>query len=129
MYKITKYKIATLISVKDVKGNDYCDDWRLECIGGQGLIIFEELVKKFITQESLKFYFTKDGIFIDDLQTSYGSIIEENEEKIVFKTRNSIYTFEYKNNLPESTVEAFMRLGKEEKEKLDLKEAAKTINS
>lgn len=121
MTKITRMEIMRLTSIKDVVGNDYHEDWRTECIGGQGLVLFEELVRKIITRESLKFYCTKDGVFMDELQTSYGSIVEENKERIVFKTRNSIYTFEFENTLPDDTKEAMFRFGKEEKEKLEFK--------
>lgn len=125
MNRITRMEIMTLTSVKDIAGNEYQDDWRTECIGGQGLVVFEELVRKIITRESLKFYYTKDGVFIDDLQTSYGKIVLENENELVFRTRNSTYIFEFKHNLSKSVVEAFMRFGIEEKEKLDLKEVEK----
>lgn len=121
MNRITRMEIMTLTSVKDVAGTEYQDNWRTECVDGQGLVLFEELVRKIITRESLKFYFTKDGVFMDELQTSYGSIAEEDEEKIVFQTRNSIYTFEFANTLTDENKDAMLRFGKEEKEKLEIK--------
>lgn len=128
MPKILKYKIATLISVKDVMGNEYQDDWRLECIDGQGLLLLKESLYKKPGQQFLTFFYTKDYIFVDDLQTSYGKILLENEKELVFKTRNSTYTFEFKHTLPDSVVDAFTNLGKSEKEKLE-KNAAKIIDN
>ena len=101
MAKILKAACGSYISVADCFGDEREEDWR-SLLLGQGIVLLCESERNFPGRKFVQFYHWWEGFgTLPSIKTGAGIYTENSETEFTINTKNSIYKFEWNDNLSE----------------------------